>query len=264
MRALETAREAVILLKNEDKRLPILPAKAKKILVIGDNADRKHSDAGGSAEVKALFEVTPLLGITKSYGGNTVVDYARGYYVPEEKKYAPDEQMPWEEYIKMSKAKDPRYSRTYSADEKKLIKKLKTEALALAAEYDEVIFVGGLNHEYDVEDKDRRDMKLPFGQDELINDLLDVNPNMVIVMFAGSPVDMTAWSDRAKAIVLMAYNGMEGGSALGEVISGKVNPSGDSSYGIREYSRGSFRRISRKKAYKGRKWQDQCKYYPDI
>ncbi|SCX99191.1 beta-glucosidase [Lachnospiraceae bacterium XPB1003] len=226
MRALDTARESVILLKNEDKRLPILPEKAKKILVIGDNADRKHSDAGGSAEVKALFEVTPLLGITKSYGGNTVVDYARGYYVPEEKKYAPDEQMPWEEYIKMSKAKDPRYSRTYSADEKKLIKKLKAEALALAAEYDEVIFVGGLNHEYDVEDKDRRDMKLPFGQDELINDLLDVNPNMVIVMFAGSPVDMTAWSDRAKAIVLMAYNGMEGGSALGEVISGKVNPSG--------------------------------------
>ena len=66
----------------------------------------------------------------------------------------------------------------------------KEEALALAKECDTVIFVGGLNHDFDVEGQDRADMKLPYGQDELIVELLQVNSDMVIVMCAGSPVVM--------------------------------------------------------------------------
>lgn len=89
-----------------------------------------------------------------------------------------------------------------------------------------MIFVGGLNHDTDEEGYDRPDLKLPYHQDELITELLKVNPNMVIVMMAGNPVDMSAWIDDAKSIVWMSYAGMEGGRALGEILFGEVNPSG--------------------------------------
>ena len=226
MNYLETAREAVVLLKNEDKRLPILPEKAKRILVVGDNADRKHSPGGGSAEVKALHEVTPLNGICSVYGGNTEVRYAKGYYVPKKRAELVNWQADTGVTINDLHEYDIRDVRTYSAEEQKKIKDLRAEAVKLAKEYDEVIFVGGLDHDYDVEDQDRLDMKLPYFQDELIDALLKANKNTVIVMMSGSPVDMSHFAKKAKAIVWMAYNGMEGGRALGEVLAGEVNPSG--------------------------------------
>ena len=56
-KALETARESVVLLKNENHILPLDPA-AGKILVIGENAECTHANGGGSAEIKALYEIT--------------------------------------------------------------------------------------------------------------------------------------------------------------------------------------------------------------
>lgn len=53
--ALGAARESIVLLKNEDKKLPLSRKETKKVLVIGDNGDRIHSNGGGSAEIKALF-----------------------------------------------------------------------------------------------------------------------------------------------------------------------------------------------------------------
>lgn len=79
--ALETARESIVLLKNEDGRLPLKAEKIKRLLVIGDNADRLHALGGGSAEIKALYEISPLMGIKNLLGGNCRVDFARGYYV---------------------------------------------------------------------------------------------------------------------------------------------------------------------------------------
>ena len=72
----------------------------------------------------------------------------------------------------------------------------------------------GLNHEFDLEGCDRTDMKLPYGQEELISAVLDANENTVIAVIAGSPVDMEVFADRAKAIVYSSYNGMEGGLAM--------------------------------------------------
>ena len=103
---------------------------------------------------------------------------------------------------------------------------LREEAVALAKEADEVLIIGGLNHDYDVEGYDREDLTLPYAQDELIEAVLDVRPDAVVVLRAGSPVSMGGWKDRAKAIVWDWYAGMEGGSALAEVLLGKVNPSG--------------------------------------
>ena len=90
---------------------------------------------------------------------------------------------------------------------------------------DEVIFVGGLNHDYDVEGWDRDSMVLPYAQDILIEELLKINPHTIIVMVAGSPVEMP-WKDMAKAIVWNYYAGMESGTALAEVLLGRVCPCG--------------------------------------
>ena len=83
---LRTAEESMILLKNESGKLPLERKKIRKLAVIGQNAAKVHSDGGGSAEIKALYEICPLMGIKAYLGGNTEVIYAPGYYVPEKPK----------------------------------------------------------------------------------------------------------------------------------------------------------------------------------
>lgn len=211
-KTLDIARESVVLLKNEENLLP-LSKKIKKVAVIGQNANIRHCEGGGSAEVKSLYEVTPLMGIKMLLGGNAEVAYAKGY--------------------------------THDFNERETVNK---EAIELAKNSDVVIFVGGLKHtkedfslfqnalhsikeddmvvNIDSEGNDKTDMKLPYNQDEIINSLLEVNPNTIVVITAGSPVDMSSWADKSKALVNVSYNGMEGGRALAEVLFGDVNPSG--------------------------------------
>ena len=212
-KTLEIARESIVLLKNEENILPLKEKEIKKLAVIGENADVRHSLGGGSAEIKALYEITPLLGLKMKLGGNTEVKYSKGY--------------------------------TYKEEEKE---SLLNEAIALAKECDAVIFVGGLKHtkedfnlfqnalksskdekeviNIDSEGNDKTDMSLPYNQNQVIEELLKVNENTVIVMSTGSPVDMRSFNNKAKAIVQTTYNGMEGGYALAEVLFGYVNPSG--------------------------------------
>ena len=94
-----------------------------------------------------------------------------------------------------------------------------------AAEADAVIYCGGLNHSYDSEGFDRRDMKLPEEQNKEIPALIAANPNTVVALTAGCPVEMP-WADKAGAIIYTWYAGMEGGHVLADIILGKVNPSG--------------------------------------
>ncbi|HBS44984.1 MAG TPA: glycosyl hydrolase [Paenibacillus sp.] len=192
---LEVARESIVLLKNDKQILPLSEEKIKKIVVIGENADRLHAFGGGSSEVRALYEITPLLGINMYLGGNTEIVYSPGYT--------------------SDKGAD--------AEQQKV---LSDKACELAANCDACIYVGGLNHDFDTEAYDRNDLKLPYGQDELIQKLLKINPNMVIVNMSGSPVEMGEWINEAHAVVQYWYSGSEGGTALAEVIFGAVNPSG--------------------------------------
>lgn len=68
-------------------------------------------------------------------------------------------------------------------------------ALKLAEESDIVLFVGGLDHEYDIEGEDRPCMKLPYHQDELITKLLKVRPDTIVTLIGGSPVEMP-WEEK--------------------------------------------------------------------
>ena len=76
----QTARESVVLLKNDNHVLPLDAKKVKKLLIVGDNANRQQASGGGSAEIKALYEITPLMGFHMVLGGNTEIVYKPGYY----------------------------------------------------------------------------------------------------------------------------------------------------------------------------------------
>ena len=219
MLLLEAAREAVVLLKNEDSILPVLPGSCERILVVGAGADRTHSNGGGSAEVAALYEITPLDGLRNILGGACQVDWLPGCEAGADKA----QDASWQE-----KSLETSEGRDRSVDEATKLrrKELREAAAAAAADYDRVIFIGGLDHDYDLEGQDRDSIELPYGQDELICALLDANPNTAVILVSGSPVSMEAWADRAKAVVWCSYAGMKGGNALAEVLTGEVDPSG--------------------------------------
>ena len=192
--ALKTARESVVLLKNDAGLLPLDPNKIKNLLVVGANADQFNAPAlaeGDSGDMNALYEITPLTGIMMRLGGNTRVDYEKGY-----------------------------------AKGKKNRRELAERAVEKASKADAVIFVGGINRSFDREGKDRAHIDLPFGQDALITQLLAANPNTVIVMISGSPVGMNTFIDAAHTLVQSWYAGMESGLALAQVLFGDVCPSG--------------------------------------
>lgn len=228
---LDIARESLVLLKNEEELLPLSEQKVKKVAVIGQNAAAIHSNGGGSAEIKALYEISPLLGIKKLLGGNVNVCYAPGYVIPGKKQQS---DVNWQadstKHIDNTTDSEAKISCEGKEPGGKDVlaeqaAKYRIEALQLAKECDTVIFVGGLNHDYDSEGYDRSELKLPYEQDTLIEELLTVNPDTVVVLYAGAPVAMP-WKERAKAILFSYYAGMEGGTAIAETLFGKVNPSG--------------------------------------
>ncbi len=98
-----------------------------------------------------------------------------------------------------------------------------SDYIAAAKSADAVIYVGGLSHGDDRESIDRKDMVLPFGQDEIINKLLDANPKTIVLMVAGSAVEMP-WHKKSNALLWGWYGGMEAGNAFADVIFGDVNP----------------------------------------
>ena len=99
------------------------------------------------------------------------------------------------------------------------------EALKIAKEVDEVILLVGTNSDWETEGNDRVDFNLPGEQNTLIEKVLEINPNAIIVLNTGSPVNMP-WVNKAKSILQSWYAGQEYGDALFEILTGLVNPSG--------------------------------------
>ena len=223
--ALSVARESFVLLKNEKNRLPLKKEALKKVLLVGENAECIHSNGGGSAEIKALYEISPLMGLKTHLGGNVEVSYAQGY-CREEKKEEGDAN--WQETSLENGGGSTKEEAVKTVDKalEEKRKALRGEAVRLAADYDTVIYIGGLNHDHDSEGNDRKDMKLPYEQDILIQELFKVKQDMIVVLLGGSPVEMGAWIDQADTLLWGWYAGIEGGNALADVLLGNVNPSG--------------------------------------
>jgi beta-glucosidase len=99
------------------------------------------------------------------------------------------------------------------------------EAVALAKRSDVAVIIAGLNGDWESEGFDRADMKLPGQQNELIRRVVAANPNTIVVLNVGSPVEMP-WADEVPAILQLWYDSQEQGNALADVLFGDVNPSG--------------------------------------
>ncbi|RKR80778.1 beta-glucosidase [Mucilaginibacter gracilis] len=201
--ALKVAEEGIVLLKNEGKLLPLQKNNIKSIAVIGQNAERPNAYGGGSSQIKAKYEITPLQGLKNLLGSNVKISYAQGYKI----------------------------ARGQQADAQMI-----QEAVDAASKADVAIVYCGWTHgydynvwddnAYDAEGADKPDMHMPFGQDELLKAVLKANPKTVVVLMGGGPIDISQWVNDSKAILEGWYAGMEGGNALAKIVFGEVNPSG--------------------------------------
>lgn len=206
----DAAAEAIVLLKNQNNLLPLDFSSIKSLAVIGDNATRKHSNGGLSSEIKAVYEVTPLEALRAKWGDKVDIRFAQGY----------EKLSTFVEGSNNGQSSGTFSSKTQESDA------LLKEAVEVACTSDVALLVCGLNHDYDTESFDRLNMDIPYGQVELIQEVVKANPRTIVVMIAGSPLNMAAVDICSPAIVWAWFNGMEGGNALVDVLSGKVNPSG--------------------------------------
>jgi len=209
--AYDIAAEAIVLLKNENNALPLKLDGVKSIAVIGNNATKKNALGGFGAGVKTKREVTPLEGLKNRLPSSIKINYAEGYL---------------ERYDEKNKGNLGNITSTGPVTIDKLDDAKVKEAVEAAKNSDVAIIFAGSNRDYETEASDRRDLHLPFGQEELIRQVLAVNPKTIVVMIAGAPFDLNEVSQKSSALVWSWFNGSEGGNALADVILGKVNPSG--------------------------------------
>ena len=210
--AYEIAQKSIVLLKNEGN-LPI-SKEVKKIAVIGQNAVLTTAAGGIGAGVKTLYEISPLEGIqARAAEAGVEVVYAPGYKNYQMRMWGRPSAGPVDPLVANSpnEPADPA---------------LLAEAVALAKDADMVIFFGGTNKSIETEGSDRKNIDLPNGQNEVIKALYEVNPNVATVLISGGPTDLRFLEPYSPSIVQGWWNGLEGGTALAEVLFGDIAPSG--------------------------------------
>ena len=187
--ARRAAAESIVLLRNEGGILPLKPN--EKLAVIGDFAETPRYQGAGSSAVNALQVDTLLDCIKADDSGITLVGYASGF------------------------------ERQGAAGAEKL-----EEAVALAKKADTVLLCLGLDELRESEGLDRADMKLAENQQRLLAAVAAVNPNVVVLLSAGAPVE-TPWVGQCRALVYGALGGQAGAGAAADILTGKLCPCGE-------------------------------------
>jgi len=184
--ALEVARKGIVLLKNEKSLLPLDRNRIRKLAVVGGLADVGNIGDKGSSMVTPPYVITPLQGIQAKVGKSLEVIHESGKNLG------------------------------------------KAEQAAKAA--DAVVIVVGLTSEDEGEGGyiygDRSSLNLHKKDEKLIRAVVEANPRCIVVMEGGASITGEAWQDKVPAILMAWYPGMEGGTALAEILFGEVNPSG--------------------------------------
>lgn len=209
--AYKIASEAIVLLKNDKNVLPLKLNGIKSIAVIGNNATKKNALGGFGAGVKTKREITPLEGLQNRLPASIKINYAEGYLERYDKRNAGN--------LGNITANGP--VTIDQLDPAKL-----QEAIEAAKNSDMAIVFAGSNRDYETEASDRRNLNLPFAQEELIDKVRAVNPNTIVVIIAGAPFDIVDLSQKSPTLVWSWFNGSEGGNALADILLGKINPSG--------------------------------------
>ena len=184
--AREVAAQTAVLLKNEDHILPL--AQGTQVAVIGDMAMEPRYQGAGSSLVNCTRLDKPVDALAEC--GLELMGQVRGY--------------------RRDGKKDP---------------ELLKAAVGLARNAKVVLLYMGLTEISESEGMDREHMRLPENQEELLAAVAAVNPNVVVVLAGGSPVEIP-WLDQCKALVHGYLPGQAGAGAMADVLTGKVNPSG--------------------------------------
>ena len=179
------AEGSMVLLKNENHILPLKTS--EKAAFIGGFARNPRFQGGGSSHINC-FKTTNVL---DSVPCDAQVVYAEGF----------------------------------PADRDFYDKALADEAVKAAAEADKAVIFAGLPESFESEGYDRSHMRLPECQNRLITEILKVQPNTVIVLHNGSPVEMP-WLGEIKGLLETYLGGQAGGAAAANILYGKINPSG--------------------------------------
>lgn len=188
-RSAEMARECLILLKNEEM-LPL--SCSEKVAFIGEFAKSPRYQGGGSSHIESVKVDSALQSAMEILeDGASKITYARGY----------------------------------RTDHDEVDSALIEEAVEAAKAADKAVIFCGLPDAFESEGYDRSHMRLPNCQNELIMQVLAVQPKTIIVLHNGSPVEMP-WAGRAKAILENYLAGEGVGRASVEALYGVINPSG--------------------------------------
>ena len=194
--AQEIAQEGIVLLKNDNDTLPLDSKKYKKILVVGEFASSPLISGQGSAEVlnDEKYTDSPL---------------------EELKKQLPDSEIYFDEVYKKSQL-----------PEKMLWPYMYTEFWPLIEDKDIIIFFAGSMMSEDTEKFDRNCISLNPNYQLFIDAAIEKNKKVVVVLQSGSALSISDLKENADAIVQMYLGGEAAGSAIANVLTGKVNPSG--------------------------------------
>ena len=196
--------ESIVLLKN-DGILPLDKDKNQVIAVIGPNADSRRPLIGNYYGTSSEY-ITAIEGIREAAGENTRILYSEG--------------------CDLSRKKPDPLSREYNCI---------AEAEAVMERSDLVILVIGLNETLEGEEGDegnhyasgdKPDLAFPKPQQKLIDTVIKSGKPFITVVMTGSAMDLTLLSEHSSAIMQAWYPGARGGRSIGDIIFGKVNPSG--------------------------------------
>jgi beta-glucosidase len=195
--ARRAAIEAMVLLKN-DGLLPLAPDDVGKVALIGPAAVKLAIMGGGSARVRAHYDISLVEALRRRLGAGAEVVLATG--------------------CELERGNDGAGSQGGAGARVE-------EAAALARQCDVAIVVVGTNDYWESESYDRTSMDLPGEQEELVERVLEANPRTVVVLNTGSPVALP-FASRAAALVQCWFGGQELANALVDVLVGDAEPGG--------------------------------------
>lgn len=187
--ARRAAGEGAVLLKNDQAILPL--SSSQSIAVIGAFAKKPRYQGAGSSMVAPNRVHAAYDAIARRVGASATLSYAAGY--------------------------DPKADVPDPA--------LIDEARRVAQDAEVALIFAGLPDFYETEGVDRQDMAMPAGHNALIEAVAQANPNTVVVLMNGAPIEMP-WHNNVRAILEAYLGGQAGGSAVAQVLYGEVNPSG--------------------------------------
>lgn len=182
----KAAEASIVLLKNEENVLPL--TRERRVAFIGEFAEKPRYQGGGSSHINS-FKVTSALEAAAASG------------------------------LKIT------YEQGYQTDKDATIEELKNKAVDAAGNAEAAVIFAGLPDNFESEGYDRKHMRLPDCQNELIREICEVQPNTIVVLHNGSPVEMP-WVHKVKGLIEAYLGGQAIGEAVVKVLYGEVNPSG--------------------------------------